>query len=108
MKFSKLTFLLAILALLLPVSVNANGVNVQTGNVRVSTDRDGSAYVRTGDTSIQVSPNRSSRPWYSWQNWRLPWSRSCHNQVYQRTTQTTQSGGRVIHSTTSTSSHNCR
>ncbi|MGK7953361.1 MAG: hypothetical protein AB4368_32395 [Xenococcaceae cyanobacterium] len=108
MKFSRLTFLLAILAFLLPVSANGNGVDVQTGNVRVSTERDGSAYVRTGNTSLEVSPQHSSRPWYSWQNWRLPWSRSCHSQVYQRTTQTTRSGERVIHSTTSTSSNNCR
>lgn len=108
MKFSQLTFLLATLAFLLPVPANANGVSVQTGNVRVSTERDGSAYVRTGNTSVQVSPHRSSQRWYSWQNWQFPWSRNCQNKAYQRTTQTTQSGGRVIHSSTSTSSHNCR
>lgn len=107
MKLSKLTFLLAVLAFLLPVPAMGNGVEVQTGNVRVSTNQDGSTYVRTGNTSIQVPPSRSSQRWYSWQNWRLPWSRSCQNKVYQRTTQTTQSGGRVIHSSTSTSSHNC-
>lgn len=109
MKFSKLTFLLAILALMLPFPATANSVNVQTDNVRVGTNKDGSTYVHTRDSSVQVpARSNSSNRWYYWQNWRFPWSRGCQNQVYQRTTQTTQSGGRVIHSSTSNSSHNCR
>ena len=108
MKLSKLTFLLAILVFLLPVPATGSSVEVKTDNVRVSTNRDGSAYVRTGNTSVRVPPRPSSQRWYPWQNWRFPWSSSCQNKVYQTTTQTTHSGGRVIHSSTSTSSHNCR
>ena len=107
MKLSKLTWLLAILAFLLPVSAIGSGIDVQTGNVRASTNQDGSVYVRTGNTSVHVPPRPTYNRWSFWRFWQRPWNRSCRNQVYQKTTQTTQSGGRVVHSSTSTSSH-CR
>lgn len=107
MKLTKLTFLLAILTLMLPVT--AIGSEIQTNNVRASTNRDGSIYVQTGNTSVKVPPRRSYyRRWYPWQFWRRSSSSGCRNKVYQRTSQTTRSGGRVVHSSASTSSHSCR
>ncbi len=108
MKLSKLTWLLAILAFLVPVSATGSGIDVQTGNVRASTNQDGSVYVRTGSTSVQVPPRPTYNRWSFWRFWQQPWNRSCRNEVYQKTTQTTRSGGRVVHSSTSTSSHSCR
>ncbi|MDJ0636621.1 MAG: hypothetical protein QNJ34_25810 [Xenococcaceae cyanobacterium MO_188.B29] len=109
MKFSKLTWLLAILAFLLPVSAIGSGIDVQTGNVRASTNQDGSVYVRTGNTSVHVPPRPTYNRWSFWRFWERPsWNRGCRNQVYQKTTQTTRSGGRVVHSSNSTSSHSCR
>lgn len=108
MKLSKLTWLLAILAFLLPVSAIGSGIDVQTGNVRASTNQDGSVYVRTGNTSVHVPPRPTYNRWSFWRFWQRPWKSGCRNKVYQKTTQTTQSGGRVVHSSTSTSSHSCR
>ena len=111
MKFSKLTFLLALLAFMLPVA--AIGSEIRTNNVLVSSNRDGSVYVQTGNTSIKVPPRqsyyrRSYHRWYPWQFWRRYYRSGCRNKVYQRSTQTTSSGGRVIHSSASTSSYRCR
>ncbi|MDJ0691677.1 MAG: hypothetical protein QNJ41_24635 [Xenococcaceae cyanobacterium MO_188.B32] len=113
MRLSKLTFLLAILAFLLPVAATGSDIDIQTNSVRASTNRDGSVYIQTGDTSVKVPPRRSYyrrsyRSWYPWQFWRRSWNSGCQNKVYQRTTQTTHSGGRVVHSSTSTSSRSCR
>ena len=110
MKFNKLTFLLVILALLLPVAAIGNNINVRTNNVRASTSRNGSVYVQTGNTGVQLPSRRSSFSWYPWQFWRHSWLRrsNCQNRVYQRNTQTMQSGGRVVSSNISTSSTNCR
>ena len=108
MKLSKLTILLATLAFLLPTVAIGSDIDVKTNNVRASTHPDGSVYVQTGNTSVQLPRRRPSVRWYPWRFWRLPWSRNCQNSVYQKTTQTTHSGGRVVSSSTSTSSHSCR
>ena len=108
MKLSKLTLLLATLAFMLPTVAIGSDIDVKTNNVRASTYSDGSVYVRTGNTRVHLPPRRSSVRWYPWRFWRLPWRSNCQNSVYQRTTQTTQSGGKVVSSSTSTSSHSCR
>ena len=113
MKLSKLTLLLATLVFLLPMAATGSDIDIRTNNVRASSNRDGSVYVQTGNTSVKVPPRRSYYRrsyyrWYPWQFWRRSWNSSCRNKVYQRTTQTTRSGGRVIHSSASTSSHSCR
>jgi hypothetical protein len=110
MKGKQLTVLLATLALLLPSAAIAKEIDVQTGNVRVSTYRDGSISVNSGHSSVEVPPpNRSRSRWNPLRSLRTPWSTSCrhsNNSTYQKTTQTTQSGQRVVHHSVST--HSCR
>lgn len=110
MKGKQLTVLLATLAFLLPATAIAKEIDVQTGNVRVSTYRDGSISVNSGQNRVEVpSPNHSRSRWNPLRSFRTPWSVSCrnsNNSTYQKTTQTTQSGQRVIHHSVST--HSCR
>ncbi|MBE9171023.1 hypothetical protein IQ238_27070 [Pleurocapsales cyanobacterium LEGE 06147] len=110
MKGKQLTVLLATLAFLLPVAAIAKEIDVQTGNVRVSTYRDGSISVNSGQTQVELPPhNRSTWRWRPFRSFRTPWSVSCrnsNNSTYQKTTQTTQSGQRVVHHSVST--HSCR
>jgi hypothetical protein len=110
MKGKQLTVLLATLALLLPAPAIAKEIDVQAGNVRVSTYRDGSISVNSGQSRVQVPPsNRSTWRWNRLRSFRTPWSVSCRNSgnsSYQKTTQTTQSGQRVVHQSVST--HSCR
>lgn len=110
MKGKQLTVLLATLAFLLPTTAIANEIDVQTGNVRVSTYRDGSISVNTGQSRVEVPPpNRSTWRWNRLRSLRTPWSASCrnsNNSTYQKTTQTTRSGQRVVHHSVST--HSCR
>lgn len=87
--------------------VLANEVRVKTANVEAVTRRDGSIYVNTGGNAVRVTRRRSSRYWTPWRNWNFPWHRfsqstsGCRHSSYQSTRQTTRSGGRIIHNSSS-------
>ncbi|MEA5510899.1 hypothetical protein VB715_14085 [Crocosphaera sp. UHCC 0190] len=61
MKLTKLTFTIAILVVCLPIIVQAKPVNVQTGNVRIIREPNGSIQVDTGNTQISVPPRSIER-----------------------------------------------
>lgn len=116
MKPNKLIGLVAV-GLILPStaialgnSVLASEVRVKTANVEAVTRSDGSIYVDTGRTSINV-PRRSRRSWYPWRYWNFPWQSlssdrdTCRHTSYQSTQQTTQSGQTTVQS--SSYSHSC-
>ncbi|MGF1540808.1 MAG: hypothetical protein ACFCU5_10225 [Pleurocapsa sp.] len=105
MKLKNLVGLCA-LTILIPTITIASETKVKTGNVEVSTYRDGSVYVNTGTTTAQLPNRHSSRYWNPFPYWRLPWQNNCRNSSYQKTTQVTQSGSRVVQSNVST--HSCR
>ncbi len=104
----KLTNLVGLFALivLIPTTAIAGEIKVKTGNVEATTYSDGSVYVNTGRTTAQVPRYHSSPFWNPFRYWRLPWQSKCRNSSYQRTTQVTRSGSRVVQSNVST--HSCR
>ncbi len=105
MKLKNLVGLFALMVLI-PTTAMAGETRVKAGNVEVSTYRDGSVYVDTGRTTTQLPHHHSSKFWNPFRYWRLPWQSKCRNSSYQRTTQVTRSGSRVVQSNVST--HSCR
>lgn len=106
MQLKKLIFLLATLVLLLPATANSREIEVEAGDVRVSTEQDGSISVDTGSSSVELPERRRSiTPW--WQPWRYfdrdRSSSDCTSSTYQRSTQTTRTDGHVEESSISTS-----
>lgn len=94
-------------------AVLAREVRVNTPNVEAVTRSDGSVYLNSGDTTVQV-PSRDrdrSRYWIPWRYWRLPWQQhsdnrpSCYQSSYQATTQTTSSGSSFV--TSRVSNYSC-
>ena len=92
-------------------SALAGEVKVSTPNVEAVTRSDGSVYINTGGTTVQVPSRRKA--WTSWRYWRLPWqqdnytrdSSSCRHSSYQSTSQVTPSSSKIVQS--SISSNNC-
>lgn len=108
MKPNKLIGLVAV-GLILPStaisfsdSVLANEVRVKTPNVEAVTRSDGSIYVDTGDTTLNVPRRHSSRYWNPFRYWNFPWQRvtsdrkTCRHTTYQSTKQTTHSGNHTV------------
>lgn len=103
---SKAALSLVALSLIIPTSAIAGDLSVRNGNIRATTYNNGGISVSTGRTSVSVPARR--RSWYPWRYWRTPWrsNYNCRQNAYQQTTQTTHSGGKVTHHS-STSSY-CR
>jgi len=108
MGLKKLAFLLLTLAFLFPTTANSSEIEVEAGDVRVSTERDGGVSVDTGRNRVDLERSRRSTHW--WQPWHYlnrHRSRSnCNSSTYQRSTQTTVNNGHVERSSVSSSS--CR
>ncbi len=107
MQLKKLIFLLVILAFSFPTIAIAGDIDVNTGNVRVRTQQNGSISVNTGRNHIEVDQSRRNnnfwwKPWYYWNRSR----RNCNSSTYQRSTQTTTVNGRTR--TYSNSTTTCR
>ena len=111
---SKTTLSLLALSVILPSSTilqnqsayaSRNNIQVRAGNVRVTTQNNGSINVNTGTTSVNVPTQRHST-WYPWRYWRTPWQSTCHQSSYQQSTQMSNLGKKVVHHS-STSSY-CR
>ena len=98
-------------AIALGDSVLANEIRVKTPNVGAISRNDGSIYVNTGGTTLNVPRRNSRRSWNPFRYWRLPWQSLSHDQEicrhssYQSTQQTTQSGSRIVQQ--SSYSNNC-
>ena len=84
-------------------------VKVKTNNVEAITRSDGSVYVDTGGTTINVPRRDTARYWNPFRYWSFPWqsrtnldrrtnNSQCHQSSYQSTQQNTQSGHTVQHS----------
>ncbi|MCC0177505.1 hypothetical protein I4641_11000 [Waterburya agarophytonicola K14] len=84
-------------------------VKVSTPNVEAITRSDGSVYVNSGGTTVQVPSHR--RYWTPWRYWRLPWQNlksersNCRQTSYQATTRITPSSSKIIQS--SVASNGC-
>ena len=61
MGFKKLTFMLANVALLMPNLVNANEIEIQSGDVKIIKNSFGKIYVETDKTSISLPERRYGR-----------------------------------------------
>ncbi len=98
-----LIFLLAILAFYFPGVANAGDIDIDTGNIRVRTEQNGSTSVNTNRNEIKIDRRRTHTvPWWkSWHYWDRG-NRNCHNGTYQRTTQTTNVNGHIHRDSTTT------
>jgi hypothetical protein len=109
MNLKGLTLVLAGLLLFSPTTVLSREIDVRAGNVRASTRRDGSIYVNSGNTKVEVPARHSLSRWYPWEFLRFPWRTNCQtisNRSHQRNTQVTNSGHSVVESSVYTST--CR
>jgi hypothetical protein len=108
MNLKRLTLMLAGFLLFLPAPVLSREIEVQAGSVRASTSRDGSIYVNTGNTNVEVPAYNSSSRWYPTRFLRFPWRTTCQNRnsSYHRNTQVSKSGQSVTESSVYTST--CR
>lgn len=93
------------------VSAIASEVKVQTPNIEAVSRRDGSVYVNSSGTTVQVPSRRTYRYWTPWRSWRLPWRSysdrsSCRHSSYQATSHITESSSQIIQS--SISSNTCK
>lgn len=83
-------------------SVLAGEIKINTPNVEAVTRSDGSVYINSGDTKVQVPSRR--RSWTPWRSWRLPWQNysstrsNCRHSSYQSTSQVTSSSSRIVQS----------
>jgi hypothetical protein len=88
-------------------SVFANEVKVKTPNVEAMTSRDGSIYLNSGGTVVQVPSRSSYRAWYPFRYWRLPWQSktnlrsNCRYSSSQTTSHVTQSSSSIVQSSVS-------
>ena len=117
MKLNKLIELMAVGIILpttaianMPKSVTAHEVKVSTPNIQAITRSDGSTYVNSGGTVVDVPSRRSYRSWNPFRYWSLPWRSyksnrhtNCRQSSYQSTK--TTASGRVVQS--SSSRHSC-
>ena len=87
-------------------SALAGEVQIRTPNVEAVTRSDGSVYVNSGGTKVQV-PSR--RYWIPWDYWRLPWQNNvsnrhtskCNQTSYQSTSRVTASSSQIVQSSIS-------
>lgn len=113
MKPRKLMGLMAV-SIILPItamtaesSVLANEVKVKTPNVEAFTNRDGSIYLNSNGTIVQVPSRSSYRSWHPFRHWRLPWQSNrnvrsnCRYSSYQATSHVTQTSSSIIQSSVS-------
>lgn len=93
-------------------SVSAHEVKVNTGNVEAITRSDGSTYINSGGTIVNVPSSRSYRSWNPFRYWSLPWQSyknnnrtqtNCRQSSYQSTN--TTPSGKIVQS--SSSRHSC-
>lgn len=93
-------------------AVFANEVKVKTPNVEALTNQDGSIYVNSSGTVVQVPSRSAYRSWYPLRYWRLPWQNknsvrsNCRHSSYQATSHVTQSGSSIVQSSVSHNSCN--
>ena len=88
-------------------AVWAGEVKVNTPNIEAITRSDGSVYLNSGGTTVQVPSRR--RYWTPWRSWRLPWqsysstrsSPNCRHSSYQSTSHVTASGSKITQSSVS-------
>jgi hypothetical protein len=108
MNLKGLTLTLASFLLFLPTPVFSRDIEVQAGSVRASTSRNGSIYVNSGTTNVEVPAYNSSSRWYPIRFLRFPWRTTCQNRnsSYHRNTQVSKSGQTVTESSVYTST--CR
>lgn len=94
-------------------SAIASELKVKTPNVEAISRRDGSVYINSGGTTVQVPSRRTYRYWTPWRSWRLPWQSNynsirsnCRHSSYQSTSRVTESSSQIIQS--SISSNTCK
>lgn len=105
--------LMAATSIILPIimtaegSVFANEVKVKTPNVEAFTNRDGSIYLNSNGTIVQVPSRSSYRSWHPFRHGRLPWQSNrnvrsnCRYSSYQATSHVAQSSSSIIQSSVS-------
>ena len=106
MKKRKLIFLLATLPFFLPTVANAGDIDVQAGNVRINTSREGSLYLNSGQTRLFVPSTRSNFSRHNFRSWNRNRNNSQSIQMYctgqnsysQQTTQIYGNRRRVVQS----------
>lgn len=91
-------------------SVSAHEVKVNTGNVEAITRSDGSTYINSAGTIVDVPSRRSYRSWNPFRYWSLPWQiykndrhTTCRQSSYQSTN--TTPSGKIVQS--NSSRHSC-
>lgn len=112
MKPKKLMGLMAV-SMIFPVAiitaeqaVFANGISVKTPRVEALTRKDGSIYVKSGNTNIQLPSRSTYRYRYlPWQNKTTVYS-NCRHSFHQTTSHTTRSNSSIIQSTVTSNSCN--
>jgi hypothetical protein len=88
-------------------SVLASEVKVKTPNVEAVTSRDGSIYLNSNGTIVQVPSRSSYRSWHPFRYWRLPWQNNnnvrsnCRHSSYQATSHVTPSSSSIVQSSIS-------
>ena len=88
-------------------SALAGEVQIRTPNVEAVTRDDGSVYVNSGGTTVQVPSRR--RYWIPWDYWHLPWQNNvsnrhtskCNQTSYQSTSRVTASSSQIVQSSIS-------
>lgn len=107
MQLKPLILLLITLTVWVPTTARANEINVQAGDVRVSTDSNGRVVVDTNTNRVNVEGHRSrAKSWWQPDYRRSSRYRHCTSRVYQSSSQTTRVNGRT--QTTRTSTNTCR
>lgn len=100
MNKNSVTITLVALSIIVPSAAIAGGVRVSTDKVRATTNSNGSVYVDTNKTSVNVPVRRT---WYPWHSWRAPWRGNCRQGGYQSTTITTRGNHSVTRQSSTTS-----
>ena len=122
LSLKSISFLVVSTLIVLPVGIaRAGGVDVQTGNVRVTVGKNDGIIIKSRPTGVRVIPNhRASSPIYRRQPWPMGNSQSTHNTWIKKTTQchgssyshqstqTSGSGRSVAQTHSSTSTTVCR
>lgn len=94
-------------------SALATEIKIKTDNIEAVTKSDGSTYINTGDTTVQVPRRRS---WTPWRYWRFPWQNysnhstslrsNCRHSSNQSTERIRGSGSTIVQSSFSSSTCN--
>ena len=101
MKYKQTLAIVAAIAFFPSVAI-ASDIRIRTGSVEASTSKNGSIYVNTGNSKVQV-PARRTFYWNPFRYWRSPrQNANCRHNTYQKTTHVSQSGSRVVQSNVAT------